>query len=63
MKVNIKKIKLEIDRLGWSIPTLAENVGIPRQTLYLILKTESAHLDTLTKIAEALALDPKSLLI
>lgn len=63
MKVNIKKIKLEIERAGWSVPTLAAKIGIPRQTLYLIFQTESAHLKTLTKIAETLALDPKDLLI
>lgn len=63
MKVNTKKIKLEIERLGWSIPILATKVGIPRQTIYLIFQNETAQLGTLTKIAETLALDPKSLLI
>ena len=61
MKVNIKKIRMEIDRLGWSIPQLGEKAGIPKQTLYLILQNETAQLVTLTKIAETLALDPKSL--
>ena len=63
MKVYTKKIQMEIDRLGWSIPQLAEKTGLPRQTLYLIFQNETAQLGTLNKIAEALALDPKSLLI
>ena len=63
MKVNIKKLQLEIERAGWSIPMLAKKIGIPRQTLYLIFQTENARLSTLTKIAEPLALDPKDLLI
>lgn len=63
MKVNIKKLRLEIERLGWNIPKLGEKANIPRQTLYLIFQNETAQLGTLTKIAETLALDPKDLLI
>lgn len=63
MKVNIKKLRLELDRLSWSIPTLAIETGLPRQTIYLIFQNETAQLRTLTKIAETLALDPKDLLV
>lgn len=63
MKVNVKKIQLEIERAGWSVPQLAKKIGIPRQTLYSILQTENARLTTLTKIGEFFELDPKDLLI
>ena len=63
MKVNTKKIKIETKRLGWTLSTLAIKVGIPRQTLYLVLQNETAQLSTLNKIGEALALDPKDLLV
>ena len=63
MTVNVEKIIQEMEHTNWTIAELADHAGIPRQTLYLILKTEAAQLKTLTKIAEALDLDGKDLLI
>jgi len=63
MKVNSKKIKFELDRLGWSMTKLALESGMTRQAMSILMKRETAPLKTLNKIGEILNLDPRDLLI
>lgn len=63
MKVNSKKILLELERLGWTHQKLADEVGFTKQALSILLLRETAPLSTLTKIGEVLCVDPKELLI
>lgn len=63
MKVNIKKIYAELERMHWTITKLASEGGITRQALYLILERQTASLNTINKLGKAFNLDPKDLLI
>ena len=63
MKVNSKKIKFELDRLGWSMTKLALESGMTKQAMSILIKRETAPINTLNKIGEVLNLDPKDLLI
>ena len=63
MKVNSKKIKFELDRLGWSMTKLALESGMTKQAISILIKRETAPLKTLNNIGEALNIDPKDLLI
>lgn len=63
MKVNTKKIQSEIERLGWSLARLGVEIGMTRSAIAILLKRERAPLKTLDKIAEALNLDGKDLII
>ena len=63
MKVNTKKIQSEVERLGWSLASLGAEIGMTRSAIAILLKREKAPLKTLDKIAEALNLDGKDLII
>jgi len=64
MKVNIEKIKREMERLKLSVIKLAEVSGLSRQTIYDRLETDKGgNLETIEKIAKALELDAKDLLV
>lgn len=63
MKVNSKKIRFEIERLGWTQTELANRANMTKQALSIILTRETAQLETLNKIGKALNLDPRDLLI
>lgn len=63
MKVNNEKIKFELDRLGWSMTKLALESGMTKQALSILIKRETAPLNTLNRIAKTLRIDPKDLLI
>lgn len=63
MKVNSKKIKFELTRLGWSMTKLALKSGMTKQAMSILIKRETAPLETLNRIGEVLNLDPRDLLI
>ena len=64
MDLNRRKIRLELERLGWSQSRLAKEMGVKRQRVHQILNNdEKSHLDTIQKVALALGVDPKELLI
>jgi len=63
MKVNSKKIKFELNRLGWSMTKLALESGMTKQAMSILIKRETAPINTLNKIGEVLNIDPKDLLI
>jgi len=63
MKLNKRKIDIEMTRLGWSKCRLAQEMGVSRQWVYVILKrTGGCTLRTVDRIAQALGADPKDLL-
>jgi len=49
--------------LGWSKYRLAQEMGVKRQWVYVVLKRKGGNtLSTVSKIANALGVDPKELL-
>ena len=66
MKLNIDKIKKELNRRGWSIPEFSAAMKKPRTYGYYLLKEEKGYthtLDTIDDIAKVLDFDPKDLII
>lgn len=65
MKLNVKRINNEMNRLGWNQLRLAKEMGVHRGQVSFILKhhPDSMTLKTVEKFARALACDPKDLLI
>ena len=64
MRFNSEKYQGELDRVGLSYADLAARIGIKRQTIYQYLANpESMTFKTVTKLAKALNMDPKDLLI
>ena len=62
MKLNIKKIMAELQRLGWTRTEYARKLGISRQLLnYYLHKGKSIRL--VNRLADPLHIDPRDLLI
>jgi len=64
MKLNRQKIKLEMERLGWSESELARRMGRTRQQVNRILYNGDLgiSLKLVTLFADTLGIDPKDLL-
>jgi len=65
MKLNIEKIKKELERRDWSIPHFSAAMGKPRTYGYYLLKEEKGYshtLETIDQIASVLDFDPKDLI-
>uniref|UniRef100_A0A6H2A6C1 Putative DNA binding, helix-turn-helix domain containing protein n=1 Tax=viral metagenome TaxID=1070528 RepID=A0A6H2A6C1_9ZZZZ len=63
MKINIEKIRLEMDKQGLNPPALASKMGKKESWIYEILAgRQGKTFVTLEKLAEALGTDPKDLL-
>lgn len=61
MKLNVKKIKREMARLGWTMETLAQKCGLKnRQAVWYYFNSESIR--GADKFAKALDVDPKDLI-
>jgi len=66
MRLNIKKIQKEMKRRGWGYADLAKRLRVSRQAVWQNLHPPKRHnfnLKTIEKIAKALELDPKDLLV
>ena len=63
MKVNIEKIKFEIQRLGLTQKAFADQAGVTRQTLFNLRKDEVCRMKTLTQIAKALRIPVNELVL
>lgn len=64
MKINVLKIKSEMKRQGWRQKDLAIRLNITRQAVgYYLLHPENLSFRTLTKLAAAMDMDAKDLLI
>ena len=66
MKINTKKIHLEIKRLGWTSYRLAKEMGRKPQWVYYVLTgnhKSGLTFKTVERFASALGLDPKDLII
>ena len=63
MELHRSKIKLEMEKNGWSPSELARRMGVSRQHVSIFLnKNGGITLKTIDKIADALGLDPKDLI-
>lgn len=61
MELNIKKIKEELKRIGWTYQRLAKEAGIgTKQAVFYYFKTKSIR--GAEKFGKALQIDPKDLL-
>jgi len=63
MKINSKKILIELKNRKWTQKKLAEVVKITPQAISILLKRKRAKLSTINKLGKAFNLDPKDLLI
>ena len=64
MRLNIKKIEHELKRMGWTKYRLAKEMGAKTQWVYFILSDrKNCTLRSIQRIADALAIDPKDLII
>lgn len=62
MKLNVKKINFELDRLGWSRVEYARRLGMSKQLLTYHLRHYVKSLTVVERLAKPLNLDPKDLL-
>ena len=61
MKLNVKKIKVELKRLGWSYERLAKESGLKsKQSAYYYLKSKSIY--GADKFGKALGINPRDLI-
>lgn len=64
VKLDLKSLKLEVIRSGYSINEMAERIGLARQTISKVLNNEIAvRPSTAGKIAKALGIDVKSIIL
>jgi ribosome-binding protein aMBF1 (putative translation factor) len=63
MKLNIKKINQELERLGWTRTEYAKQLKISKQLLTYHLRHYVKSISVVEKLAKPLNIDPKDLLI
>lgn len=63
LKLNSQKIKWELHLRDMTQQDLADELGVTRQAVNDMLNRKSAGLKLLSRVAKALGLDPKDLLI
>jgi len=65
MEINTRKIQIELDRLKWTRYRLAKEMGVKTQWVYYVMsgKQNGFTFRTVERIATALGLDPKDLII
>ena len=64
MKINRDRIDYELTRLGWNIPKLAQKAEVSKQWIYHVLSDgKDVRLSTIQKIADALGINAKDLII
>ncbi len=63
MKLNQKKIKQELMRLGWNYVEYAKRMGISRQLVYYYLNHDPKGFRIVVRLAKPLNLDPRDLLL
>jgi len=65
MKLNISKIRKELDRLGWTNSRFAKELGKYPQAIHQLLMpayAENHTLKTIKELADVLNVDPKDLI-
>jgi hypothetical protein len=63
MKLNVKKINFELNRLGWNRTEYARQLKMSKQLLTYHLRHHVKSLTIVERLAKPLNLDPKDLLI
>lgn len=63
LKLNIEKISVELNRLGWTQADLARALGVRRQYVSKLFQTKRCSFGMVEKIAAVLQIEPKDLLI
>lgn len=63
LKLNIEKISVELNRLGWIQADLARALGVRRQYVSKLCQTKRCSFGMVEKIATVLQVEPKDLLI
>lgn len=63
MRLNVKKIKAELDRLGWTRYRLSQEMRVKKQWVYRCLgNSHNMTFQTVERFAKALNLDPRDLI-
>jgi len=64
MKLNVKKVRMEMDRQGLTYESIGKTLHITRQAVgYYLYCPSTLSLTTINKLAKVLNCDPKDLLI
>jgi len=64
MKLNKKKLGMEIKRQGLTYQTLGKRLGVSRQAVgYYFYESRNLNLSSMNRLAKVLGIDPKDLLI
>ena len=64
MELNVRKIELELERMGWSMAELARQMGAHRQLVHRFMtkKENGLTFKTVERIADALGIPAKDLI-
>ena len=63
MKLNQRKIKQELERLGWTSTEYARKVGVSRQLMSYYLNQDPKGFRIVVRLAKPLNIDPRDLLL
>jgi len=63
MKLNVKKINQELNRLKWRKADYARALGVDRQSVHYYLNHNISSMRIIEKLAKPLNLNPKDLII
>ena len=64
MKLNVKKVRMEMDRQGLTYDSIGKSLRITRQAVgHYLYRPSTLSLTTINKLAKVLNCDPKDLLI
>lgn len=63
MEINKNRIRYELKAKGWTVRQLADEIGMSFQNTYLILNTKVTKFSTIEKIAKALEVEARDLIL
>jgi len=63
MEINKERIRYELKQKGWTVRQLAGKIGMSFQNTYLILNTKVTKFSTVEKIAKALRVEERDLIL
>lgn len=62
LRLDKRKTQIAMINADVTVPQIADQMGVTRQTVYNIISGRNTTLDTVSKIAAALGVDPVSIL-
>ena len=62
LRLDKRKIRIAMINADVTVPQIADQMGVTRQTVYNIISGRNTTLDTVSEIAAAIGVDPLSIL-